>query len=66
MVIPIFGFAHIDKYPMKQKVKRFIQEEKERKTKKQGKERTKWIIPRSPLNPYMWPANKNKLLLLYQ
>jgi hypothetical protein len=53
MVIPIFGFAHIDKYPMKQKVKRFIQEEKERKTKKQGKERTKWIIPRSPLNPYM-------------
>jgi hypothetical protein len=38
---------------MKQKVKELIQEAKARKSKKQGKERTKGIIPRSPLNLYV-------------
>jgi hypothetical protein len=43
MVIPIHRFTHIDKKPVRQKVKGLIQLAETRKTKKHGKERTKGI-----------------------
>jgi hypothetical protein len=47
MVIPIHRFTHIDKKPVRQKVKGLIQLAEIRKTKKQGKERTKGITTES-------------------